>query len=113
MNFPDCEVFDTNIDHVEIKRISKGISLDDCARCFGYELEELPEADRRFLKAMHTRGRAEGLTEAVDHLFSQMKTARNGGALAVQYLQNFTDDWPKEGIGTGGAGLNFKVLLNE
>lgn len=111
--FENCTIFNPNIDALEIKHNSRGISLEDTARCFGYEFAELPEPDQRFLKAMHMRGRAEGLSEAADHLFSQMKTARNGGALAVQYLQNFSEDWPTEGIGTGGNGLNFKVVLTE
>lgn len=107
----DCKVFKPETDGFEIRRIAAGVSVEDAARYFGYELKELPEVDQRFLKAMHTRGRVAGCVEAADHLFTQMRTARNGGALAVQYLQTFSDDWPSEGAGVPGSGLNFKVVL--
>lgn len=107
----NCEVFNPDTDTFEIKRLAKGISLEDTALCFGYEYAELPETDQRFLRATHTKGRLENCVEAAEHLFTQMQNSRNGGSLAIQYLQNYSTDWPKEGLAGAGAGLNFKVLL--
>jgi len=110
--FEKCEIFKVNSDGFEIRRIAKGTSLEECAQCFGYTLEELPEADRRFLIAMHARGRAEAKVEAVDAFFEKMKATQNGGSLAWQYLAAFADDWPKDGVASAKDGLSFKVILN-
>lgn len=100
-------------DGYEIRRIAKGVSLEECSVCTtGLDLDELHKEDQRFIRMNHARGRAEGKVEAVDNFFEKMRTSPNGGTLAAQYLATFADDWPADGIATTQQGMSFKILLD-
>lgn len=108
----ELEVFDPATDEFEIRRIAKGVSLEEAAQCFGYELNELPEADHRFLKAQWSRGRAEAKVEAVENLFTHMKSGKDAGQLSIRYLSTFGEEWPSDGVSATKDGLAFKVVLD-
>lgn len=111
--FDNCEIFNPEEDGFEIRRIAKGVSLEEAAQCFGYDFEELPKDDQRFLRAMHARGRAEAKVNACENFFEKMRSSPNGGQLAAQYLALFGDEWPRDGVSVQDNGFSFKVMLDK
>ena len=107
----NCEFFQDG-DEYEIRSLARGLTKEEVVNCFGAELCDLKDGDKRFLLAHFTRGRAEGKRQALEDLFGHMKNQKYGNQVCLEYLTRFADDWPEEGV-SAGAGFNFKVLMEK
>lgn len=99
-------------DEYEIRMLARGLTKEEVVNCFGEELCDLSEGDKKFLLSNYTRGRTEGKRQAVEDFFSHMKNPKFGNQVCLEYLTRFADDWPEEGV-SAGSGFNFKVLMEK
>ena len=95
--------------HIEIK--SKGLTLEECFDFLGVDEKDVPENELYIAKRIHRKGRAAGISNACDSLFTSMN-ARNGGSVAMDYLNQLSDTFSVSATPSGSAsGFNFQVNL--
>lgn len=102
----------TESDCAEIILASKTLTMEEC---FGYLLidqSELSEAEIKFCDSLHRRGRAIGVKDASDKLFTHMAT-RNGGQSALEYLKQMSGDFSVEVTATKASGFQFNLTIPE
>jgi hypothetical protein len=117
MHEPDFDTnqmlyFDPNHEGAIVMDLARGMSMNEVCEYFGCDIKDLEGDDKVFLKFWYKKGRAQGRRDAVQALFANMN-GRNGGAVALDYLTRFAEDWPSDGIGAKANGFNFKVIMDD
>ena len=106
----DLEYIDSE-DLLQIELNAKILELDECYDILFIDSAELSEREVDICKAVHTRGRKMGLTQAAGHLFGQMKQ-RNGAGAALDYLKQYSGTFSIESApSSAGSGFNFNVIM--
>lgn len=98
---------------VEIVLNAKALTIEECFDFLLIDQVSLTEAENKFARLLHARGRAIGIKDAADKLFSHMAT-RNGGQSALEYLKQCSGDFSVE-VSQGGSagGFQFNVTIPE
>jgi len=65
---------------------ARGLTYEEILDFLCIDLDDLNEAELKITKRVYRKGRAEGISIAVDNLFIAMK-GKNGGNVALEYLK--------------------------
>lgn len=106
----NCENFDEDM-LIRIEDLAAGLSEVEALAFFGLKDEDLNAAERRYFKTAYQRGLSKAKQMATEKLFAAMSD-RNGGALALRYLQIFGEKFPAEEDGTlaSNNGYTLKIV---
>jgi hypothetical protein len=101
-------------DFHNIEKRARILSFEDCLIWLGVDLEQIPELELGWAKKAHARGEREGVHEAANHLFANMKT-RNGTLAALEYLKAKSVDFNVEHspLGPAGGGFSFTAVMHD
>lgn len=103
----------TESECIDIIMAARGLSLEECFDFLLIDEQALTEEERRFCEMLHKRGRAIGIKDATDRLFTHM-TTKVGGQSALEYLKQFSGDFKVEVKKTlGSGGFQFSVTIPE
>lgn len=95
-----------------IEYLAKALSEQEIMEYFAIMPEHpLTAFETRVFHMAYLRGTAKGKREAMEKLFIAMGT-RQGGAVALQYLQTHAERFPSDGespVGPGGKSFKFTV----
>lgn len=113
-NYRDCIGLKliTPDDLFTVQQRARALTIDECYDYLCVEAEMLTPFEINCIKRAHKRGLAEGITVAIDNLFSHMKT-RNGGQSCIAYLQQHARSFTVEPTSSPNNGFNFKITMNE
>lgn len=103
-------------DLVCIEQKAKGLSFQQCMEFLGIDeamLEDVDAKEINIAKRVHNKGRAVGISNAAEKLFSQMGQ-RNGGGVALDYLRQVSGEFEITAEkAASGSGFQFNVVLPE
>jgi hypothetical protein len=108
-NLHNCENFDEDM-LIRIEDLAAGLSETEALSFWGLKDEDLNNAERRYFKLAYQRGLAKAKQAATEKLFSAMSD-RNGGALALRYLQLFGEKFPADDDGRLASGNGFSLKI--
>ena len=109
-NLHNCENFDEDM-LMRVEDLAAGLSEEEALTFWGLKMEDLNRAELRYFKLAYARGLSKAKQAATEKLFAAMSD-RNGGALALKYLQIFGDRFPvdEEGNVASGNGFSLKII---
>lgn len=96
-----------------VEEAASSLSIDQCFDLLMIEEGEVPADEAILFRKVHKRGRAKGVTTAVEKLFIHM-TTRQGGASAIEYLQKMSGEFAVNvESAKKGTGFSFNVIIPE
>lgn len=101
-------------DLVAIEINAKVLEFDEVLDHLLIDQADLTQRELTLCKKAHRRGRLEGLVQAGQNLFSQMK-ARNGTVACLEYLKQHSSSFQMEVSPSPGSasGFAFNVIMPE
>ena len=94
----------------EIERLAAGLSREEVLDCYGVSEEELNQCDRDIFDRAYRKGRALAKARAVDALFVQMVSGKDGVKGSLSYLRQLGKEWEGEGE-SGVAGRILRIEM--
>ena len=95
---------------IEMK--AKALTLEECYDFLCVDPSELGEKEAAIAKKVWRKGRVEGISTAVDRMFSSMAT-RGGGDVALNYLQKMSSSFSATEAPSASGGFSFEITIPE
>lgn len=107
-----CEPFITLKEEAcaEIIRSAKSLSIEECFDSLMITQTELTVEEAEFAERLHKYGRALGVRDATEKLFTHM-SSKGGADAAVTYLRQLGGEFSVNVAQQGGNGFTFNVDL--
>ena len=108
-NLINCENFDQDM-LMKVEDLAMGLSENEALSFFGLCFDDLNDAEVMYFKNAYKRGLAKAKHKATEKLFAAMSD-RNGGSVAMKYLQIFGDRFPADENGAIATGNGFSLKI--
>ena len=97
----------------DVERLSAGLSREEVLDCYCVMEEELSQSDADLFNRAYRKGRAMAKAKAVDALFAQMITGKDGVKGALSYLTRLANEWESDEEMSGSGGRVLKIELGD